>query len=156
MCGLHCLLHHCYHLLAQVCQIYLTLQHCAEALNDSARFILLPIETPVNCTLEAMTQRLEERGNDQGRTDQDERRLPRLGTEGGEPKLRTKDHPGIQQGQDGSEQGINQRASDKHIDIESIGIQNRHQDASDIDPTAKEASDIDDEQGQRVCWGYGG
>ena len=147
MCGLHCLLHHCYHLLAQVRQIYLTVQAGAEALNDAARIILLPIETSVNRSLNAMTHRLEERRNYQGRTDQDEWRLRRLGTEGGEPKLRTKDHPGIQQGQDGGEQCIDQRASDKHIDIESIGIHNCHQDASDIDPTAKEASDIYYEQG---------
>jgi len=83
MCGLHCLLHHCYHLLAQVRQIYLTVQAGAEALNDAARIILLPIETSVNRSLNAMTHRLEERRNYQGRTDQDEWRLRRLGTEPG-------------------------------------------------------------------------
>jgi len=150
---LHRLLHHHQQLLAQLVQVHLLAQVRAKGGDRLGGVIPAAIEPPVDGALHAMMQRLEEGEYDQGRADQDERRLRRLRAEGREDQLRAKDQPDIQYGQGSGEQRIDQRASDKHIDIESIGIQHRHQEARDIDPAAKEPCDIDEEQGQRVCRG---
>ncbi len=72
---LHRLLHHCQQLLAQLVQVHLLAQVRAKGCDSLGRIIPVAIETPVNALLNAMAQRLEEGINDQGRADQDERRL---------------------------------------------------------------------------------
>ena len=138
---LHRLLHHGNQPLAQFCQLYLTVQARAELRNDATRLVLLPIEPPINRLLETTAQRPEERGGDQGRSDQDHWRGGYLRAEEREHKLRARDEPRIGQDQQSGEQCIDQRAPDEQIDIEGIGIDDRQQEARDIDATAKEAGE---------------
>ncbi len=153
---LHRLLHHDHQLLLQLLQVHLLTHRFTKGGERLGGIISATIGTPVNDGLEATAQRLEEGSNHQSRTDQDEWGLCHLRAKGSEYELRTKYQSSIGEGEDGGKQRIDQRAPDEHIDIEGIGIQRRHQEASNIDATAKEADGIGQQEEQRVCRADGG
>src|SRR5262249_46160585 len=68
---LHCLLHHCQHLLSQRVQVHLAPEGCVEVLKRLCRVVLAAIEAAVNECLDTLAHRLEEgrdgqRGEDNG------------------------------------------------------------------------------------------
>ena len=70
---LHGLLHHRQQLLAHLLQIKRLSQRGAEGSQRLFRIILAAIEAPINDMLEALAERLEERGNRQRRDDEHQR-----------------------------------------------------------------------------------
>src|SRR5947199_9441096 len=64
---LHRLLHDCYQVVAQGCQIHLIPQCSAESLQRPSCVILVAIEAPVNDLLKTVAERLEQRGYGEGR-----------------------------------------------------------------------------------------
>ena len=74
-CGLHRLLHHSKQLVVQLIQIHLLTKIRTEGGNGSGRVILAAIEAPVDDALQATAQRVEEGRYDEGRSDQEKRRL---------------------------------------------------------------------------------
>ncbi len=97
----------------------------------------------IDAPLEPAAQGLEEHRDDAGCNEGNDQVAP-----GTKNDAEIADDQDIEPDHYGGEGSIDQRAADEHIDVEGIGVQGSHQEASDIDPAAEEAERIDGEEGE--------
>ena len=82
MGGLHRLLHHGHQLLAQLSQVKLIAQRSTEGLDDFGCIILAPVEATIDEGLDPSAQRIEQRGDHEGRAQDQQGIIPCLPGQG--------------------------------------------------------------------------
>ena len=125
---LHRLLHDSEQVLAQLAQIHFIAQRCTERLHGPGRIILATVETPVNDTLNSMTQRLEQGRDHQCGGDNDQGILllvEKAAYQGTEAEHKAS----VNQGQDHGQAGIHKRATNEDINVPQAGAQNSNRNA---------------------------
>jgi len=101
------------------------LQDGTESSQRAGGIVLVAVEAPINDGLHAVTQRLEERRNDQGRDDDDDR-LRSLPTDESKQAFQPNNQAQIHRRQEQRKPTIDQRLVDNRINIPQPVAQDRN------------------------------